>query len=188
MLSGCRDSRRIPCEHLRRTSKCVWNSSHDPIKQQQSWSRGRRLCWRWPKASHSRKRHWLLGASPVKAWVVWSPVLTSMAWMPWKHGLVGVHTLIYGAAQRHLILQTARRSPDREQDGTATWSLTTLQRVLRQAPGLERISTFTILSTLHGAGMTWQRDRTWCETGTARRLRKAGVVVVTDPDTEAKKS
>ena len=96
--------------------------------------------------------------------------------------------LIYGAAERHLILQTARRSPDREQDGTATWSLTTLQRVLRQAPGLERISTFTILSTLHGAGMTWQRDRTWCETGTARRLRKAGVVVVTDPDTEAKKS
>ena len=27
----------------------------------------------------------------VKAWVVWSPVLTSMAWMPWKHGLVGIH-------------------------------------------------------------------------------------------------
>ena len=111
------------------------------------------------------------------------------------HGLDALETrpggrppLIYGAAERHLILQTARRSPDREQDGTATWSLTTLQRVLRQAPGLERISTFTILSTLHGAGMTWQRDRTWCETGTARRLRKAGVVVVTDPDTEAKKS
>ena len=70
----------------------------------------------------------------------------------------------------------------------ATWSLTTLQTVLRREPGLERISTFTILSTLHGAGMSWQRDRTWCETGTARRLRKAGVVVVTDPETEAKKS
>jgi hypothetical protein len=111
------------------------------------------------------------------------------------HGLDALETrpgghppLIYGAAERHLILETARRSPDREQDGTAIWSLTTLQTVLRRAPGLERISTFTILSTLHGAGMTWQRDRTWCETGTARRLRKAGVVVVTDPDTEAKKS
>ena len=96
--------------------------------------------------------------------------------------------LIYGAAERHLILQTARRSPDREQDGTATWSLTTLQTVLRREHGQERISTFTILSALHGAGMSWQRDRTWCETGTARRLRKAGVVVVTDPETEAKKT
>lgn len=96
--------------------------------------------------------------------------------------------VIYDAALRHRILEMARRSPDREQDGTATWSLTTLQTVLRREPGLERISTFTILSTLHGAGMTWQRDRTWCETGIARRLRKAGVAVVIDPDTEAKKS
>ena len=112
-----------------------------------------------------------------------------------QHGLAALETrpggrppLIYGAAERHRILETARRSPDREQDGTATWSLTTLQTVLRREPGLERISTFTILSALHGAGMSWQRDRTWCETGTARRLRKAGVVVVTDPDTEAKKN
>jgi transposase len=111
------------------------------------------------------------------------------------HGLAALESrpggrppLLYGAAQRHRILDTARRPPDREQDGTATWSLSTLQRVLRREPGLERLSTYTILSVLHDAGLTWQRDRTWCKTGTAQRQRKAGVVVTIDPDTEAKKS
>lgn len=111
------------------------------------------------------------------------------------HGLAALETrpggrppVLYGAAERHRILDTARRSPDREQDGTATWSLITLQRVLRREPGFERLSTYTILTVLHDAGLTWQRDRTWCDTGAAQRQRKAGVVVTTDPETEAKKS
>ncbi|WP_083939300.1 helix-turn-helix domain-containing protein [Deinococcus apachensis] len=112
-----------------------------------------------------------------------------------QHGLKALETrpggrppVIYGSAERNRILETARRKPDREQDGTATWSLSTLQRVLRREPGFEHLSTFTILGVLHEAGLTWQRDRTWCETGTAKRQRKTGVVVVTDPDAEAKKS
>jgi transposase len=85
------------------------------------------------------------------------------------------------------ILVEFRRTPDRERDGTATWSLTTLQRALRRAPdGLPTVSTFTLLETLHRAGYTWQASRTWCQTGTALRKRKAGVVTVTDPDAEKK--
>src|SRR6266542_5516203 len=89
----------------------------------------------------------------------------------------------YGAAERARILAEFHRAPDRERDGTATWSLTTLQRALRRAPdGLPTVSTATILQTLWGAGYTWQRSRTWCRTGVVVRKRKAGPVAVTDPD------
>ena len=76
-----------------------------------------------------------------------------------------------------------------ERDGTATWSLGTLQRALRTAPdGLPRVSTKTILHALWDAGFTWQQGRTWCHTGTVVRKRKAGPVEVTDPDAAPKKS
>jgi len=38
------------------------------------------------------------------------------------------------------------------------------------------------------AGYTWQRNRTWCQTGEVKRKRKSGTVTVTDPDAEAKKT
>jgi hypothetical protein len=95
----------------------------------------------------------------------------------------------YGAAERERILQEFRRMPDRERDGTATWSLTTLQRALREAPdGLPQVSTWTILWVLWSAGYTWQENRTWCHTGTVTRKRKAGPVEVIDPDTTPKKT
>jgi transposase len=97
-----------------------------------------------------------------------------------RHG--GGHPVRYGPAERERILCEARRMPDRERDGTATWSLTTLQRALRQAPdGLPHVSTFTILRVLHDAGLSWQANRTWCETGVVQRKRKDGVVRVVDP-------
>jgi transposase len=96
--------------------------------------------------------------------------------------------LRYGPDEAARILREVRRPPDRTQDGTATWSLTTLQRALRAAPdGLPTVSTFTILRVLHDAGLTWQRDRTWCETGVVLRQRKAGVVEVVDPATAQKR-
>jgi hypothetical protein len=96
--------------------------------------------------------------------------------------------VVYDAAPRERILREFHRTPDREQDGTATWSLTTLQRALRRAPdGLPTVSTWTILQTLWGAGYTWQESRTWCHTGTVVRKRKAGLVEVTDPDATPKK-
>jgi transposase len=94
----------------------------------------------------------------------------------------------YDAAERERILREFRRTPDREQDGTATWSLTALQRALRRAPdGLPTVSTWTILQTLRDAGYTWQQSRTWCHTGPVVRKRKAGLVTVTDPDAAPKK-
>lgn len=93
----------------------------------------------------------------------------------------------YAAPEQERILQEMRRSPDREQDGTVTWSLTTLQGALRRAPdGLPGISTYTIWCVLHDAGFRWGKDRSWRETGTAVRKRKNGTVTVTDPDATPK--
>lgn len=51
----------------------------------------------------------------------------------------------YTSVECERILREFRRSPDRRLDGTATWSLVTLQRALRRAPdGLPHISTHTI--------------------------------------------
>jgi hypothetical protein len=95
----------------------------------------------------------------------------------------------YGPSERERILREFRRAPERAEDGTATWSLTTLRRAVRRGPDpLPTVSTATILHTLWGDGYTWQQDRTWCHTGTAKRKRKGGVVDVVDPDTAPKKS
>lgn len=106
-----------------------------------------------------------------------------------RHG--GGPTRRYRSTEREAILTEARRTPDREQDGTAVWSLSTLQQSLRQK-GMLHISTYTIWLTLKEAGLGWQKSRTWCETGTSWRVRrrKSGNVVelVTDPDAEAKKT
>src|SRR3954453_17720815 len=76
----------------------------------------------------------------------------------------------YGADAQQRILAEWARTPQREQDSTATWSLSLLQKALRQAPdGLPRVSTFTIWRTLHEAGLSGQKIRTWCETGFVMR-------------------
>jgi hypothetical protein len=104
-----------------------------------------------------------------------------------RHG--GGPPIRYTQMECERILKEFRRPPDRRQDGTATWSLVTLQRALRRAPdGLPQVSTFTILQTIHGAGFVWQSDRSWCDTGKVMRLRKSGPVEVTDPDALAKKN
>jgi transposase len=104
-----------------------------------------------------------------------------------RHG--GGRQRAYGEQAQARILQEAKRPPTPQQDGTASWSLATLQRVLRQAPdGLPAVSTYTIWQVLREAGYTYQRTRSWCPTGQALRKRKAGVVTVTDPDGQAKKS
>ena len=94
----------------------------------------------------------------------------------------------YTPEQRNLILAEFRRQPDREPDGPGTWSLTTLQRARRRQPGLEKVSRDTLRTVLQAARVTWQRERTGCETGVSGRKRKPGQRVVVDPDTEAKKT
>src|ERR671917_1106516 len=104
-----------------------------------------------------------------------------------RHG--GGHRIRYGEAEQRRILAEVARAPERARDGTATWSLTTLRDALRRAEdGLPAVSTHTIGRTLHAAGFTWQKSRTWCETGVVvRKRRREGVVTVTDPDAAAKR-
>jgi transposase len=104
-----------------------------------------------------------------------------------RHG--GGHPRTYDHASRERILQEVRREPAREADGTASWSLSTLKGSLRSAPdGLPKVATSTIWQVLHDGGLTYQRTRSWCPTGTALRKRKAGPAVVIDPDAGPKKS
>jgi transposase len=95
----------------------------------------------------------------------------------------------YTAPQRERILAEARHAPVPTQDGTAAWSLSTLQRALRRAPdGLPQVSTYTLWAVLRQAGYRFGRTRSWCLTGQVRRKRKSGVVEVIDPDAVAKKN
>lgn len=104
-----------------------------------------------------------------------------------RHG--GGRRPTYGPQERARIAAEAARAPTPEADGTATWSLSALQRTLRAAPdGLPKVSTYTIRLVLRESGSSYRRTRTWCPTGKASRRRKAGPAVVTDPDADAKKS
>jgi transposase len=104
-----------------------------------------------------------------------------------RHG--GGRARAYDERARERILREARRVPTPERDGTASWSLSTLRKALRQAEdGLPHVSTYTLWQVLHEAGYRPQRGRTWCPTGTVVRKRKAGPVTVTDPDAQPKKS
>jgi transposase len=104
-----------------------------------------------------------------------------------RHG--GGPRIRYDDTAQRRILAEAQRIPDRTRDGTATWSLSTLQRALRHAEdGLPTVSTYTLWQVLHQAGQSRQKSRTWCDTGVVVRKRKRGAVTVTDPDAGAKKS
>jgi len=110
-----------------------------------------------------------------------------------QHGLAALsiasgrgRTSTYDAEARAQIVATAQAAPDRKKDGTATWSLSTLQKRLRKE-GLEQIGTNTIKRVLEDAGSSFQKTRSWCPTGTAQRVRKGGVVTVIDPETEGKR-
>lgn len=92
----------------------------------------------------------------------------------------------YDQAARARIVACAQRQPDREEDGTATWSLSTLECSLRQ--DFPTLGASTIRRVLQDAGSSYQQTRSWCPTGTAIRKRKAGPVQVVDPHTEEKRA
>lgn len=113
----------------------------------------------------------------------------------WRVGLVAIVIVVlrggnvYTPAQRQRILAYAQQQPDREADGTATWSLSTLRRTLRAAPdGCDQLNTATIHTVLREAGWRWQCSRSWCKTGTSLRRCTSGVGEVVDSDAEAKKA
>ncbi len=106
-----------------------------------------------------------------------------------RHG--GGHPPVYTLQERERILDRVRCPPERAVEGSATWSISLLQKTLRRE-GLPHISRSTIWGVLQEAGLSWQRNRTWCETGKARRYRQRDgqkvAVTVLDPDAEAKKN
>jgi transposase len=92
----------------------------------------------------------------------------------------------YTKAEQARMVQEVQRVPDRKEDGTATWSLKTLERALRKA-ALPQVGATTIRHVLYEAGYAFGKTRTWCPAGTAQRKRKAGVVTVHDPKAQEKK-
>ena len=104
-----------------------------------------------------------------------------------RHG--GGHRMRYGEAEQRRIAAEVARPPERARDGTATWSLVTLRDALRRAEdGLPGISTYTIGRALHAGGYSWQKGRSWCDTGVVARKRKhERLVTVVDPDAAAKR-
>ena len=73
----------------------------------------------------------------------------------------------------------------RQEDATATWSLLTLRDALRKQ-ALAHVGVSTVREVLHEAGYRFGKTRTWCPTGTALRVRKAGTLTVEDPKAEEK--
>ncbi|MBM6582059.1 helix-turn-helix domain-containing protein [Microvirga sp. BT689] len=70
------------------------------------------------------------------------------------HG--GGPRICYGAEAHIRIPAEWVRAPEREADGSASWSLSLLQKALRQeSDGLPSVSTFTIWRNLHEAGLSW---------------------------------
>ena len=103
------------------------------------------------------------------------------------HG--GGRSKIYDDADKQRIVDELKRAPDRHDDGTAVWSIETLKKKLRKSDErLKQVGHETIWNTLHEAGYSWQKDRSWCTTGKVLRKRKDGVVEVTDVDKDAKKN
>lgn len=95
----------------------------------------------------------------------------------------------YGEAERERIVREIERQPTCTTDGTASWSLSTLQRALRSVPdGLPKVSRDTIRVVMLEQGYSWQQSRSWCKTGEVIRRRQAGSVVVQDEDSAVKKN
>lgn len=95
----------------------------------------------------------------------------------------------YRDEDKQRIIDEFKREPDRKDDGTAVWSIETLKKSLRGAgDGLVNVGHRMIWETLHDAGYSWQRSRSWCTTGVVTRKRKDGVVEITDIDKDAKKN
>jgi transposase len=112
-----------------------------------------------------------------------------------EHGLAGLQIAggrgrkdQYPPVQRERIIAELQPVPERARDGTATWSLTTLERALRQHAELAHLSAATIRTVLHEAGYRYTTSRTWCATGTALRVRHGETGSVHDPKAQEKSS
>ena len=92
----------------------------------------------------------------------------------------------YGSDKRQNIIHIVSTAPDRKIHGTATWSLSSLQRYL-ETTEIGHVSINTLWKILHNAGFSFQKDCSWVKTGIVSRKRGGKFVEVEDVDSEAKK-
>jgi len=71
----------------------------------------------------------------------------------------------YDGTARVQIVATAQQPPARRQDGTATWSLLTLERCAAPAGAFPAWAPPPSAACSKDAGSSYQRTRTWCPTG-----------------------
>lgn len=101
-----------------------------------------------------------------------------------KHA--GGPSVEYGSDEKQKITNIISSPPDRKTNGTATWSLSSLQRHLEKTE-MGHVSTYTLWKILHNAGYSFQKDCSWVKTGIVSRKRGGKFVEVEDVDSEAKK-
>lgn len=104
------------------------------------------------------------------------------------HG--GGHSPRFVGELKQKILARLDKTPVLEVDGVALWSISTLQKALAKE-GIV-LSNYSLWGLLREEGYSFQKDRSWCHTGQAKRPRKRDgktvIEIVVDPDTEAKKN
>ena len=98
-----------------------------------------------------------------------------------RHG--GGPRIRYGADAQQRILAEWARTPERETGRHGHLVVEPAAESLAPGSGRPAAGEHGSRSarTLHEAGLSWQKSRTWCETGVALRNRKHGVVRVSDP-------
>ena len=123
--------------------------------------------------------------------IAWASLILAVAWESDNQRAAESIGRRSGDAVSRLVARfnEVRGRPTPEADGTASWSLSALQKALRSASdSLPRVSTYTLWRVLHEAGASPQKARSWCPTRTVLRKRKGGTALVTDPERASKKS
>ena len=147
MLRGvrCRATRTIPLRPLTVAErKELARLSRSPSAPAAQVERARALLAIAEGASYTAAAH-QIGRRHTETLSAWVSRFNHDGLAAVRPGHGGGARIRYGADAQQRILAEWARTPQREQDGTATWSLSLLQKALRQADdGLPQVSTYTI--------------------------------------------
>lgn len=98
------------------------------------------------------------------------------------HG--GGFKVIYGPKEKQQILDLVAQ---KREDRSPNWSISLIQAYLKEGTPLGHIGRNTIWKILREEGYSFQKSRTWINTGKVIRKRNGKWVEVEDPDKNAKK-
>ena len=111
-----------------------------------------------------------------------------------QRGLAALLIATWARAQRDLYAGTAGMhrarvgsGPPTERGSDGDVVADDLRNALRKQ-ALPEVGASTVREVLYEAGYRFGKTRTWCPTGTALRVRKAGTVTVKDPKAGEKKT